>query len=195
MINKNAEASIIRACMFSELAVTKSIEKLTADYFRYITQRNMFEAISDLFNDNKSIDMLTIADRMTENGKEVDMLHLNDISDLVMLDTSIDSHIDIVKKNTLTINTKKITAEIGNKIARNEDIAEVINEEFEEFNDYIALVKKMEDIPFVLFSSATYGDGYDNVSQHGVFVEQKNNQDPKDYRAEKNIVEFIGQSD
>ena len=133
MINKNAEASIISACMFSELAVTKSIEKLTAEDFRDITHRNMFEAISDLFNDNKSIDMLTIADRMTENGKEVDMLHINDISDLVMLDTSIDSHIDIVKKNTLTINTKKITAEIGNKIARNEDIAEVIDYGREEF--------------------------------------------------------------
>jgi CheY-like chemotaxis protein len=88
---------------------------------------------------------------------------------------------------------EELTMEIIEDV--DEDIAEVINEEFEEFNDYIALVKKMEDIPFVLFSSATYGDGYDNVSQHGVFVEQKNNQDPKDYRAEKNIVEFIGQSD
>ena len=133
MINKNAEASIISACMFSELAVTKSIEKLTAEDFRDITHRNMFEAISDLFNDNKSIDMLTIADRMTENGKEVDMLHLNDISDLVMLDTSIDSHIDIVKNNTLKVEAKKITAEVNNKIGSDEDITKVIDYAREEF--------------------------------------------------------------
>ena len=44
-----------------------------------------------------------------------------------MLDTSIDSHIDIVKNNTLKVEAKKITAEVNNKIGSDEDITKVID--------------------------------------------------------------------
>tara|TARA_Y100000310_G_scaffold345531_1_gene466103 strand:+ start:31178 stop:31681 length:504 start_codon:yes stop_codon:yes gene_type:complete len=68
------------------------------------------------------------------------------------------------------------------------DIAQVVKDEFENFKEYLSLVKRFEDVPFVLFSSATYGDGCDNMN---VFVELKNNQDHNDYRAEKNIVNYL----
>ena len=48
-MNRNAEASILSSCMFSELAVTKSIEKLTPEDFTVKNHRNIFVAVSELF--------------------------------------------------------------------------------------------------------------------------------------------------
>ena len=126
-MNKNAEAFVLSACMDSELAVTKTIENLIESDFTELSHRNLFTAIQSLFNKNSKIDMLTIMDEMNKLNLEYDVGFINEVSDLVLTDSHIDTHISIVKEHSLMLNVKRINAEIGNKIGANEPINNTID--------------------------------------------------------------------
>ena len=132
-MNRNAEASILSSCMFSELAVTKSIEKLTPEDFTVKNHRNIFIAVSELFKNSESIDILTIMDKMTSLGIKYDVSFVNELSDITLSDSSIEDHIKMVKRNTLKLSAKKITSEVNNKIGSDEDINKVIDYAREKF--------------------------------------------------------------
>lgn len=70
------------------------------------------------------------------------------------------------------------------------DLAAVIRQNFETFEDYRLFVQSMATAAYVLFSAQSYGDCSPDGLE-GVFVEQKNNRDPNDYRAERNIASYL----
>jgi len=120
---KNAQALALSACLISEVAVTKVIEKLTIDNFSEPELRNIFKAINSLFSKNTKIDILTLSSEIKKLGMEVSESWLyKDFEDAVYSDDHIDEHIDLISKYTLMNNVKKLTAKINNKVGANEPI-------------------------------------------------------------------------
>jgi replicative DNA helicase len=125
---KNAQAWSLSACLISEIAVTKVIEKLTIDNFSEPELGNIFKAINSLFSKNTKIDILTLSSEMKKLGMEVNEGWLyTDFEDAVFSDDHIDEHIDIILKYTLKNNVKKLTAKITNKVGANEPIKDTID--------------------------------------------------------------------
>ena len=71
------------------------------------------------------------------------------------------------------------------------DIADSISGNFETFAAYLSLVERTKLVPYVLFSSKTYGDGDQSTNPPGIFVELKANDEPANYRAERNIANWL----
>lgn len=125
---QNSCAWALAACLISEVAVTKIIDNLTEDNFMDSELRNIFNAISNLFAKNIKIDIVTIISELKKLGLEHNESWLYaDFDGAILTDSHIDEHIRIIKEHILTLNTKKITSEINNKIGINEDITEIID--------------------------------------------------------------------
>jgi len=131
---KNAQGLALSACLISEVAITKVMDKLELNNFSVPALRDVFQAICSLFIKNTKIDVVTLATEMKQLGLQFDKLWLYDEFDgAVGFDSNIDDHIKIILNHTLTINAKKITAKINNKIIENEPINETIDFALEEF--------------------------------------------------------------
>lgn len=126
-MHKNAEASILSACFISEIAITKTLEKLNENDFTTVQHRYIFKAINSLFNKNKPIDLVTTMQEMENLNLDCDRLLINEISDIAMTDNHIDEHIKIVQKHTMRTNTSKITNNIQGQLRENEDIDGIID--------------------------------------------------------------------
>jgi len=63
------EAAVLGALMLEQDALHNAIGIVRADYFYKPENRIIFEAISDLFADSKSIDILTVTNKLREQGK------------------------------------------------------------------------------------------------------------------------------
>ena len=75
---KNAQAWALSACLISEIAITKVIEKLELDNFSEPELRNIFQAISSLFSKNTKIDVATLATEIKQLGLQIDKRWLYD---------------------------------------------------------------------------------------------------------------------
>ncbi|MBS3168215.1 response regulator [Candidatus Woesearchaeota archaeon] len=74
-----------------------------------------------------------------------------------------------------------------------QEIASVLKDYFETPQEYNRLLQTTRNLTYVLFSSASYGNNLEDLE--GVFIELKNNNDPKDYRAETNITNHLKEKD
>lgn len=132
-INKNAQAWALSACLISEIAVTKVIDKLTESDFTAPELKDVFLAISSLFSKSKNIGIGTVMAEMERLGFKYDTGWFNEFGDLVLSDAHVDDHIEIILNESLKLKAKKITAEINNKLGANEDISDTIDYAREEF--------------------------------------------------------------
>ncbi|MBM3244982.1 MAG: replicative DNA helicase [Candidatus Omnitrophica bacterium] len=66
--NLEAEMAVLGSMLIDEEAISVSAETLTADAFYKDTHRKIFEAILNLFNANKAVDLITLADELKEKG-------------------------------------------------------------------------------------------------------------------------------
>ncbi len=60
--NLEAEMAVLGSMLMDEEAVSVSVEKLDASCFYKDTHRKIFQAISDLYNSNKAVDLITLSE-------------------------------------------------------------------------------------------------------------------------------------
>lgn len=82
--NIEAEKSVIGSMILDIDAVTVASEMLTSDDFYYNQYGVMFEAMLDLVNEGKPVDVVTLQEKLSEKGVPEAVGGLNVIKDLVM---------------------------------------------------------------------------------------------------------------
>jgi len=100
--NIEAEQAILGAIFINpDKSMLSIAQKLSAESFYQPKHRIIFSAMSELFAENKSADIISVANRLTEDrsieragGRQ----YLNELLDLATTDSSIDYYADIVKE-------------------------------------------------------------------------------------------------
>ncbi len=82
--NIEAEKSVIGSMILDMDAITVASEILTADDFYYNQYGVMFEAMTELMNEGKPVDVVTLQEKLSEKGVPEAVGGLNVIKDLVM---------------------------------------------------------------------------------------------------------------
>lgn len=66
--NLDAEMAVLGSMLLDEEAVSVAVEKLDAGCFYKDTHRKIFQTISDLYNANKAVDLITLADALKKDN-------------------------------------------------------------------------------------------------------------------------------
>ena len=66
--NIEAEVAVLGSLLIEEDAIAHSIELLTPEYFYKGAHRRIFQSVINLFNENKGIDLVTLTERMNQDG-------------------------------------------------------------------------------------------------------------------------------
>lgn len=67
--NLEAEMAVLGSMLIDEEAVSIALERLDASAFYKESHQKVFEAIADLFNANKAIDLITLTDELKRRGE------------------------------------------------------------------------------------------------------------------------------
>ena len=73
--NEEAERCVLGAAMLSKDAMFDVIEEVKADDFYNENHKEIFNAIMDLYRDNKPVDMLTVCEELKIEGKNTCVFH------------------------------------------------------------------------------------------------------------------------
>jgi len=66
--NLEAEMAVLGSMLIDEDAISVAIESLGRDSFYKDTHKRIFEAVLDLYNANKAVDLITLTDTLKRNG-------------------------------------------------------------------------------------------------------------------------------
>ncbi|MDD5098090.1 MAG: replicative DNA helicase [Candidatus Omnitrophica bacterium] len=113
--NLEAEMAVLGSMLLDEEAVSVAIEKLDAACFYKDSHRKIFQAISDLFNANKAIDLITLIDALKKDSALEEVgggSYLTSLANAVPTAANINHYANIVRERyilrTLITNSTKI---------------------------------------------------------------------------------------
>lgn len=67
--NIEAEMAVLGAMLLDENAIATAVESLEADSFYHDSHRKVFEAILNLYQANKAVDLITLTEELKKNGQ------------------------------------------------------------------------------------------------------------------------------
>jgi len=113
--NLDAEMAVLGSMLLDEEAVSAAVEKLDAGCFYKDTHRKIFQTISDLYNANKAVDLITLADALRKDNS-LDAIggasYLTSLANAVPTAANINHYSGIVREKyilrTLINNSTKI---------------------------------------------------------------------------------------
>ena len=113
--NLDAEMAVLGSMLLDEEAVSVAVEKLDAGCFYKDTHRKIFQAISDLYNANKAVDLITLADALRKDNSLDEIggaSYLTSLANAVPTAANINHYAGIVREKyilrTLINNSTKI---------------------------------------------------------------------------------------
>ncbi len=113
--NLEAEMAVLGSMLLDEEAVSVAVEKLDSACFYKDTHKKIFQAISDLFNANKAIDLITLIDALKKDGTLEEVgggSYLTSLANAVPTAANINHYANIVRERyilrTLITNSTKI---------------------------------------------------------------------------------------
>ena len=113
--NLDAEMAVLGSMLLDEEAVSVAVEKLDAGCFYKDTHRKIFQTISDLYNANKAVDLITLADALRKDNSLDDIggaSYLTSLANAVPTAANINHYAGIVREKyilrTLINNSTKI---------------------------------------------------------------------------------------
>lgn len=112
-----AEQSVIGAMLMDRDAVIAASEMITADDFYQHQYGIMFEAIVELFNEGKPIDLVTVQDRLKEKDVPPEVSSLDFVRDIITIvptSANIKSYAAIVREKAILRKLIKVNEEIAN---------------------------------------------------------------------------------
>ncbi|MDD5116014.1 MAG: replicative DNA helicase [Candidatus Omnitrophica bacterium] len=132
--NLDAEMAVLGSMLLDEEAVAAAVEKLDAGCFYKDSHRKIFQAISDLYNANKAVDLITLTDALKKENSldEIGGIsYLTSLANAVPTAANINHYSGIVREKyilrTLINNSTKIISvchESDGNIAEVVDTAE-----------------------------------------------------------------------
>jgi len=102
--NLEAEMAVLGSMLMDEEAISVAVELLSRDSFYKDSHRKIFESISDLFNTNKAVDIITLADELKRKGvlEEVGgVSFLSALANSVPTAANISHYVSIVKEKSI----------------------------------------------------------------------------------------------
>jgi len=113
--NLDAEMAVLGSMLLDEEAVSVAVEKLDAGCFYKDTHRKIFQTISDLYNANKAVDLITLADALKKDNSLDEIggaSYLTSLANAVPTAANINHYAGIVREKyilrTLINNSTKI---------------------------------------------------------------------------------------
>jgi replicative DNA helicase len=113
--NLDAEMAVLGSMLLDEEAVSVSVERLDAGCFYKDTHRKIFQTISDLYNNNKAVDLITLADALRKDNSLDEIggaSYLTSLANVVPTAANINHYAGIVREKyilrTLINNSTKI---------------------------------------------------------------------------------------
>ncbi|MCK9328375.1 MAG: replicative DNA helicase [Candidatus Cloacimonetes bacterium] len=140
----NAETAVLSAMMIDNYSVAKGIEIVQEHHFYKTAHRIIFRCITDLFNDNIEVDIITITNRLEDTGqleKIGGRAYINELSDIVLSSANIEFHANIVLEKALLRELINASNLIVKKCYNPENPAEYIVDWAEQ------LIFKISDMP------------------------------------------------
>ncbi len=113
--NLDAEMAVLGSMLLDEEAISVAVERLDSGCFYKDTHRKIFQAISDLFNTNKAVDLITLIDALKKSGSLDEVggaSYLTSLANAVPTAANINHYANIVREKyilrTLINNSTKI---------------------------------------------------------------------------------------
>ncbi len=129
--NIEAEKSVLGAMLIDDEAIGQAVEILDEAWFYNEAHRIIYQAILDLYNDRKNVDLITISDKL-KNDKQLDAVggvtYLSTIIDFVPTSANVAHYAQIVKEKgilrQLIKNSTQIITESYDATGEIEDIVD-----------------------------------------------------------------------
>ena len=110
-----AEQAVLGSCLIDKEAVFLSMETLKVDDFYRGDNKIIFEAITNLFNTEQQIDIITVKEELTSMKKYENvggLEYLSYLTDSVPLISNVEKYIKIIKEYSIRRNLIQISNEI-----------------------------------------------------------------------------------
>lgn len=150
--NREAEEAVIGAALFNEDSKLLIIEKLLSEDFYYIDLRHIFDAIKSLTNEERSVDSVTVIEKLKNNNlleKIGGSSFIARLSEKGQISAGTPDHIEVIKENSLRRKLNSECNEILEKAVNSElNIKELLDfaekkifelAEERDSNDYIRI--------------------------------------------------------
>jgi replicative DNA helicase len=143
--NKEAEQSVLGACLHSEDAIAKALEVLNSEDFYKSTHKKIFSVMREQFEANEPIDVLALADKLKRKNE---LEEVGGIEYLTLLE-------DFVPTSTAVVHHAKILRE--KKILRDliETATEIVSSGYSDNDDVDTLLDKAEQSIFEISEKRT----------------------------------------
>ena len=100
----NAEVAVLSAMMIDSQSVAMGIEKIAENHFYKTAHRVIFKCITELFEENIEVDIITLIHKLEERGhldKVGGRAYINELSDVVLSSANLEYHANIVLEKAL----------------------------------------------------------------------------------------------
>ena len=129
-----AEQSVVGSMLMGREAIMAASEMLTTDDFYQHQYGVIFDAMVELFNEGKPVDLVTLQDRLKEKDLPPEITSMEFVRDLlnaVPTSANVRHYATIVSEKAVLRRLIKLSAEIENECYLNKEPVEVILEETE----------------------------------------------------------------
>src|SRR5665213_3964575 len=114
--NLEAEASLLGALLIDPEAIVKIADAITGEDFFDPKHRYIYDSMLQLYNDHNAIDVLTLSDRLANNG-HLDQIggpsYLTELTNFVPTASHVEQYADIVAQKALRRRLISTSKEIG----------------------------------------------------------------------------------
>ena len=179
-----AEQSVIGSMLMGREAIMAASEILTSDDFYQHQYGVIFDAMVELFNEGKPVDLVTLQNRLREKDVPPEISSMEFVRDLlnaVPTSANVRHYANIVSEKAVLRRLIKLTEEIENDCYLNKEPVEVIMEELDEdamrkvteriieLGDKKELVTQ-EDLPYIVSDVLKHGAVGEKVKLKSYFV-------------------------
>ena len=129
-----AEQSVIASMIMDQDAITIASQIVTAEDFYQKQYGAIFEAITDLYAENKPVDLVTLQNRLKEKGVPPEISSLEFMGDVIAsvpVSTNVRAHAQIVAEKALLRRLIHVNEEIANACYTGKEATEEILEDAE----------------------------------------------------------------
>lgn len=129
--NLEAEKSVLGAMLIDEEAIGFALEILNAAWFYQESHRRIFSAILDLYNNRKNVDLITLSEKLKQDGQLEAVggqTYLSRLIDLVPTAANVEHYANIVKeKGILRLLITNATKIVHEAYEAKTDVSEVVD--------------------------------------------------------------------
>ena len=158
-----AEASVLSAILLDNEAMHRVIG-LTAESFYTAFHSDVFRAMQALAVAGKPVDMITVYDQLQQDGKDADLLRLNEIATYVPSAANLRRYVEIVADKHRSRELLKVAAEI-HEIAMKPGTAAAQVDEAQMLLAKLAVVKSKREPQHINQSLADYLQLLEDLSE------------------------------